>query len=147
MAIQIFSDGACFGNPGPGAFATLIRFEDGREKVLTGYEPQTTNNRMELRGVITGLAYFTQPISCLVVTDSQYVSKGITEWMPKWVKNHWRSKVTRTQIKNLDLWQQLYQLTQTHTVRLKWVRGHAGHPENERCNDIAQHVIRKKKSS
>lgn len=142
--IKIFSDGACFGNPGPGAYATLIHWEDGEEKVLTSFEPNTTNNRMELMAVIAGLSFFKDPIECIVISDSQYVTKGISEWMPSWVKNNWHSKVSRKPIKNVELWKELHELLQKHHVHTEWVRGHTGHPENERCNDLAQDLIKKK---
>jgi ribonuclease HI len=140
--VKIFSDGACFGNPGPGAFATLIQWGNGDEKVLTGFEPLTTNNRMELMGVIAGLEFLKEASRCHLVTDSQYVSKGISEWLPKWIRNHWRSKVTGGPIKNLELWQRLNVQLRRHRVDPHWVRGHTGHPENERCNELAQQTIR-----
>jgi ribonuclease HI len=139
--IEIYSDGACSGNPGPGAYGTIIRKEDGSEEELSGYHPHTTNNRMEMMGAIAGLEYFKTPIKCLIVTDSQYVSKGITEWLPGWVKNNWRSKVSKSEVKNVDLWKRIYALVQKHDVKLEWVRGHDGHPENERCDEIARNLI------
>src|SRR3989338_6725510 len=135
--VTIFSDGACSGNPGPGAYAAIIRSKDGTEHVIADFEDHTTNNRMEMMAVIAALEHFKKPIHCTVVTDSQYVSKGITEWMPKWIKNQWRSKVSKEEVKNVDLWKRLNQLTQFHAVELQWIRGHSGHPENERCDEIA----------
>jgi ribonuclease HI len=144
--IKIFSDGACSGNPGPGAYATLITHEDGSEDVLSGFDPQTTNNRMEMMGAIAGLEFFKNPIECLLVTDSQYVSKGVTEWLPGWIKNKWRSKVSKSPIKNVDLWKRLHVLVNHHTVEMLWVRGHDGHPENERCDEIARNLIKENTS-
>jgi len=144
--IKIFSDGACSGNPGPGAYGTIIQLDDGSEEILSGYAPQTTNNRMEMMGVIAGLEFFKDPIHCIVITDSQYVTKGVTEWMPKWVKNNWNSRVSKSEVKNVDLWKRIHKLVNFHTVELEWVRGHQGHPENERCDAIARQTILDEKS-
>ncbi len=142
--VKIFSDGACLGNPGPGSYGTLIQLESGEELTLSGFSQQTTNNKMEMMGVIAGLSHFKTPITCSVTTDSQYVSKGMTEWLPKWVQNNWRSKVSRAPIKNKELWEQIHELLQFHQIHVYWTRGHVGHPENERCHELAQEVLQKR---
>lgn len=144
--IKIYSDGACSGNPGPGAYGTIIQFDDGSEVELSDFHPATTNNRMEMMGAIAGLEYFKDPIQCVLITDSQYVSKGITQWLPGWIRNNWRSKVSKTQIKNIDLWKRIHALTHFHRVTPEWIRGHQGHPENERCDAIARTLIKKNRS-
>ncbi|HKI52277.1 MAG TPA: ribonuclease HI [Geothermobacteraceae bacterium] len=137
--IEIFSDGACSGNPGPGGWGTLLRY-NGSEKELSGFELETTNNRMELIGAIAGLESLTRPCKVVLTTDSQYVKKGITEWIQNWVKKGWKNS-QRKDVANRDLWERLLLLTEKHEVEWHWVRGHAGHPENERCDALARAAI------
>jgi ribonuclease HI len=138
--VQLFADGACSGNPGPGGWAFVLRhLASGKEKEGSGGERETTNNRMEMTAVIRGLEALKRPASVELVTDSVYVGKGITEWMPKWKANGWRRKEGSrwAEIKNEDLWRRLDELLARHRVRFTHVRGHAGHAENERCDTLA----------
>ncbi len=138
--VLLFADGACSGNPGPGGWAYILRHpQSGKEKVECGAEPQTTNNRMELMAVIRGLAALKRPTVVQIITDSIYVGKGLSEWLPKWKANGWRRREGQTlkPIKNEDLWRQLDRLLARHQVRFKHIRGHSGHPENERCDTLA----------
>jgi ribonuclease HI len=138
--VQLFADGACSGNPGPGGWAFILRHvKTGKEKQASGAEPDTTNNRMELMAVIRGLEALTRPANVELVTDSVYVGKGLTEWMPKWKANGWRRREGSrwAEVKNEDLWRQLDGLVTKHRVRFTHIRGHSGHPENERCDTLA----------
>ena len=138
--VRLFTDGACSGNPGPGGWAfILIHPATGRTIEASGAEPHTTNNRMELAGVIEGLASLKRPCDVEVVTDSQYVAKGIAEWLPKWKSQGWQRKEGRTlkPVSNVDLWQKLDSLLAKHRVRVTHVLGHRGHPENEACDRMA----------
>jgi ribonuclease HI len=138
--VQLFADGACSGNPGPGGWAYVLRHAaTGKEKECSGGERETTNNRMELMGVIRGLEALKRPTSVELVTDSVYVGKGITEWMPKWKLSGWRRREGNrwAEVKNEDLWRRLDQLLQRHRLTFTHVRGHAGHVENERCDQLA----------
>lgn len=139
-AVILFTDGACRGNPGPGGWAYILRHpKTGAEKVGSGGLVLTTNNQMELQAVISGLEALQRPSSVEVVTDSSYVSKGSIEWLPGWKRNGWRRR-EGTQwkpVKNVELWQQLDQLLAQHQVKFTWIRGHAGHAENERCDELA----------
>jgi len=138
--VQLFSDGACSGNPGPGGWAFVLRhLSSGKEMEQSGGEPDTTNNRMELTAVIRGLEALKKSCDVELVTDSQYVGKGITEWMPKWKQNNWRRKEGRDfkPIKNQELWQELDVLLANHQVKFTFVYGHSGHAENERCDQLA----------
>jgi ribonuclease HI len=140
VEVQLFADGACSGNPGPGGWAFILRhLASGKEKEAFGGERDTTNNRMEMTAVIRGLETLKRPTSVELVTDSIYVGKGLTEWMPKWKANGWRRKERGrlNSIKNEDLWRQLDALLQRHRVVFTHVRGHAGHVENERCDVLA----------
>lgn len=138
--VQVFTDGACRGNPGPGGWGVLLRYNDV-EKTLNGAEAQTTNNQMELMAAIKGLNAITRPSEVLVVTDSQYVKKGITEWIDNWRKRNWKGANGKI-VKNIELWQQLDAATKRHThVTWEWVKGHAGHPENERADQLANEAI------
>ena len=144
--VQLFTDGACSGNPGPGGWAFLLRHAaSGKEKERCGAERETTNNRMEMIAVIRGLEALTRPTSVEVVTDSTYVSKGVSEWLPKWKANGWRRREGKrwAELKNEDLWRQLDALLARHCVRMTHVRGHAGHPENERCDQLAVEAYQK----
>ena len=139
--VTLFTDGACKGNPGPGGWAFILRHAPtGSEKEGSGGEARTTNNRMELCGVIEGLRTLNAATAVSVVTDSTYVAKGAAEWMPGWKKNGWRRKVRGKgwgEVKNVDLWQTLDELLNTHDVTFTVVKGHSGHAENERCDQLA----------
>ncbi|SMF38813.1 ribonuclease HI [Alteromonadaceae bacterium Bs31] len=137
--IEIFTDGACRGNPGPGGWGTLLRY-GGSEKSLYGGEPETTNNRMELRAAIEGLKALTQGCEVTLTTDSQYVRKGISEWIHNWKKNNWRNAAKKPVV-NKDLWQELDELSQKHEVSWRWVKGHSGHRENEIADQLANKGI------
>lgn len=137
--VEIFTDGACRGNPGPGGWGVLMRSE-GEERTLHGGEPKTTNNRMELMAAIQALEALSGPCSVDLTTDSQYVRKGITEWMAAWKRRGWKT-ASRQPVKNRDLWERLDSLSQHHEIRWHWVRGHTGHAENERVDDLANRGI------
>lgn len=134
--VDIFTDGACSGNPGPGGWGVLLRFAS-TEKELSGGEPHTTNNRMELLAAIRGLEALNRSCRVRLWTDSQYVKNGITQWMKGWKARNWQT-ADRKPVKNQDLWQQLDALTERHDVAFHWVRGHAGHVENERVDALAR---------
>ena len=134
--VEIFTDGACSGNPGPGGFGAILRY-NGKEKELSGGEKETTNNRMELTAVIEALSALKEPCKVRLVTDSKYVADGITKgWAESWRKNNWRKADKKTAL-NPDLWEKLLNLIEIHEVTIDWVKGHAGHPENERCDQLA----------
>jgi len=138
--VQLFADGACSGNPGPGGWAFILRHPaSGKEIERSGSEPQTTNNRMELTAVIRGLEALTRRTDVELVTDSEYVGKGLTQWLLKWKANGWRrgSGKDKSPVKNEDLWRRLDELVLKHRLRFTHVRGHSGHPENERCDELA----------
>jgi ribonuclease HI len=137
--VEIYADGACRGNPGPGGWGVLLR-AGRREKELWGAEPETTNNRMELRAVIEGLAALKRRSRVRVYTDSQYVQKGISEWIHDWKRRGWRP-AGRPPGKNAELWRALDELARAHEVEWHWVKGHAGHPENERADALANRAI------
>ncbi len=137
--VEIFSDGACSGNPGPGGYGTIVRCGQ-HEKEFSGYAPETTNNRMELLGAIAGFEALTRPCRVQITTDSQYVKKGMTEWVEGWIKKGWKNS-QRKDVANRDLWERLLAATRQHTVEWHWVRGHAGHAENERCDELARAAI------
>ncbi len=134
-AVAIFTDGCCIGNPGPGGYATILR-HNGREKIITGHDPETTNNRMELMGAIAGLSALKRPCHVEVISDSQYLIKGMTEWIHGWQAKGWKNSERKT-VENRDLWEKLLILAERHQVKWTWVRGHDGHPENERCDKLA----------
>lgn len=134
--VEIFTDGACSGNPGPGGWGAILRF-GSRQKEIHGGESQTTNNRMELAAAIMAFTELTRPCNVLLVTDSTYVKDGITEWIHKWKQNGWRT-ANKKPVKNADLWQSLEEAMEPHSVEWQWVRGHAGHPENERADELAR---------
>ena len=133
--VEIFTDGACRGNPGPGGWAAILRFGDA-ERELSGGDPATTNNRMELTAAIAGLATLKRPCRVRLYTDSQYVRDGITKWLAGWKVRNWRT-ADRQPVKNVDLWQRLEAAAAPHSVEWIWVRGHTGHPENERADALA----------
>jgi len=137
--VEIYADGACKGNPGPGGWGVLLR-AGGRETELFGGEAQTTNNRMELTAVIEGLLALEKRTQVLVYTDSQYVQKGISEWIHAWKRRGWRT-ADKKPVKNVDLWQKLDEVAHRHDVKWHWVKGHAGHPENERADALANKGI------
>ncbi len=140
--VFLFSDGACSGNPGPGGYGVILRYKD-TEKEFSGGEPETTNNRMELMGVITGLSALKEPCEVLVTTDSKYVVDSITKgWVHSWQKKGW-VKSDKKPALNVDLWKQLLPLLEIHKVTFNWVKGHAGHPENERCDALAVEACHK----
>ncbi|MBI3560712.1 MAG: ribonuclease HI [Gammaproteobacteria bacterium] len=137
--VDIFTDGACSGNPGPGGWGALLRYGD-HEKQLYGGEAQTTNNRMELMAAIHALESLSRPCVVRLTTDSQYVKKGITEWIGSWKARGWRT-ADKKPVKNLDLWQRLDAAVARHQVQWHWVRGHSGHVENERVDALARRGI------
>jgi ribonuclease HI len=137
--IDIFTDGACSGNPGPGGWGVILRWR-GTEKELSGGEAETTNNRMELMAAIMGLESLNRSAKARVHTDSQYVKDGITQWIANWKRNGWKT-AARKPVKNADLWQRLEAAALAHDVEWRWVRGHAGHPENERADALARGAI------
>ena len=134
--VEIFTDGSCLGNPGPGGYGALLRYK-GREKPLSGGFFLTTNNRMELLAAIVALESLTRPCDIVLTTDSQYVRQGITQWIHNWKRRGWR-KADKSPVVNVDLWQRLDKAIAGHTIDWQWVKGHAGHPENERCDDLAR---------
>jgi len=139
--VEIYTDGACSGNPGPGGWGALLRSKGG-EKELCGHAAQTTNNRMELTAVIEALRSLKRPVSARVHTDSQYVQKGVSEWMQNWKRRGWLT-ADRRPVKNVDLWQALDAACVGHRIEWLWVRGHAGHVDNERADALARGAIRK----
>ena len=136
-----YTDGACSGNPGPGGWGVLMRAMDGdtvvKERELSGGEPDTTNNRMELCAAIAALEALSRPSAITIVTDSAYVKNGVTGWMHGWKRNGWRT-ADKKPVKNVELWQRLDEAQKHHTVTWEWVKGHAGHPENERADELAR---------
>jgi ribonuclease HI len=137
--VYMYTDGACRGNPGPGGWGALLRYKD-KEIELFGGEPDTTNNRMELTAAIRGLEALKRPCRVTVATDSTYVLKGISEWLPNWIRKGWKT-AANTPVKNADLWQLLVEAQRRHEVDWQWIRGHNGHPENERADRLANRGI------
>jgi ribonuclease HI len=136
---EIYTDGACRGNPGPGGWAAVLRYK-GHEKVVYGAEPLTTNNRMELMAAIRGLETLQRPCRVRLTTDSQYVQKGVTEWLANWKRNGWKT-AGKKPVKNADLWQRLDAASAEHEIHWEWVRGHSGHSENELADELANKAI------
>ena len=136
-AVEIFTDGACSGNPGAGGWGVVLRY-GGVEKELSGGEAETTNNRMELTAVIEALKALKKSCEIVLCTDSRYVMDGVQQWLPNWKKNGWRTANKKSPVKNIDLWQQLDSLLELHKIKWVWVKGHNGHPENERCDKLAR---------
>jgi ribonuclease HI len=134
--VAIYTDGSCLGNPGPGGYGVVLRYQEHQKEMSGGYQ-QTTNNRMELLAAIVGLESLKQPCDVDLTTDSQYVRLGITQWLANWKKNNWKTS-QREPVKNQDLWRRLDAACQGHKVNWHWVKGHAGHPENERCDELAR---------
>lgn len=139
MIVEIYSDGACSGNPGVGGYGAILRYGKHEEEI-SGFDPMTTNNRMEMIGVIRALERLKRPCEVRVVTDSQYVVKGMTEWIHGWQRNGWKNS-KKEEVLNRDLWEQLLKLAATHRIQWEWIRGHAGHAENERCDELARAAI------
>lgn len=137
--VEVFTDGACSGNPGPGGWGAVLRWR-GQEKELFGGEPATTNNRMEMTAAIEALRALTRPSVVVLTTDSVYVRDGITKWVRNWKRNGWRT-ADKKPVKNMDLWQALDEEVARHEVRWEWVKGHAGHPENERADALARQGV------
>ncbi len=139
MNVEVYTDGACRGNPGPGGWGVLLRYK-GNEKTLSGNELNTTNNRMELTAAIEGLKILARPCQVDLYTDAEYVRKGITEWVSSWEKRHWRTAAGKA-VKNQDLWKALLKVLVGHQVTWHWVKGHSGHSENERADVLARKAI------
>lgn len=142
--VEVFTDGACLGNPGPGGWGALLR-ANRRERELSGGEPDTTNNRMELMAAIAALEALTRPCEVVLYTDSQYVRQGITEWLANWERRGWRTAGGGA-VKNQDLWQRLREASRTHRIDWRWVKGHSGHPENERVDRLARSAAEAQRS-
>ncbi len=140
--VQLTTDGACHGNPGPGGWAAILRYSS-RKRELFGYSPYTTNNRMELTAAIEGLRALKEPCEVHAVTDSEYLKNGITQWIQNWKRNGWRKGT----IKNQDLWKELDRLISMHKVRWEWTKGHAHHADNNRCDELASMATREQRSS
>lgn len=138
-AVVIHTDGGCRGNPGPGGWAAILAC-GGRHKELVGTEPHTTNNRMELLAAIKALEALKRPCKARIVTDSVYLHHGITEWLPNWIRKGWKTS-SRKPVLNRDLWERLQELTGLHQVEWGWVKAHAGHPENERCDELVNDAL------
>ncbi len=136
--VTLFSDGSALGNPGPGGYGTILRYGDN-EREISGGEPHTTNNRMELRGVIEGLKALREPCEVEIVSDSSYVVKGINEWLRNWIERDFKK------VKNPDLWREYIEASAPHRIHATWVRGHDGHEENERCDELARAVATRMK--
>lgn len=137
--VELYADGACSGNPGPGGYGVILRYGD-KSLELSGFAPHTTNNRMELTGVIEGLRRLKKPYRVKVFTDSSYVVKGMTEWVKGWIRKKWMNSQKKP-VMNRDLWEELLDLSRPHTVQWVWVAGHSGHRENERCDVLAREAI------
>ncbi len=137
--VEIYADGACSGNPGVGGYGAILR-AGAKEKELSGCEAMTTNNRMELLGVITALEVLKKPCRVRVISDSNYVVKGMTEWIRGWIKNSWKNS-QKKDVLNRDLWERLINASATHEIEWTWIKGHNGHYENERCDQLARNAI------
>jgi len=137
--VEIHTDGACRGNPGPGGWGAILR-AGNHEKEIYGAETQTTNNRMELMAAIRALETLKHPCTVSLTTDSEYLRKGITEWLPEWKRRGWKTAAKKP-VKNIDLWQRLEQATLTHQIEWRWIKAHAGHPDNERADQLANRGI------
>ena len=139
--VEIYTDGACSGNPGAGGWGALLRWKD-LEKELSGAEKETTNNRMEMTAVIEAMQALKRPCNITLYTDSKYVMNGINEWLPNWKKNNWRTANKKAQVKNVDLWQKIDELICIHEIRWVWVKGHNGNEDNERVDELARNAIK-----
>lgn len=143
--VEIFSDGACSGNPGPGGYGAILKY-GRRVKELSGCEPETTNNRMEMMAIIEALRQLKRSCKIKIVTDSNYVVKGMTKWMAGWIKRNWLNSQKKP-VLNRDLWEELLKLSQPHQIEWAWTKGHHGHLENERCDQLARNAIKNCKRS
>ncbi len=137
--VHIYTDGACRGNPGPGGWGVVLRYK-GNEKELFGGEGQTTNIRMELMAAIQGLEALKRPCKVILTSDSRYLLKGISDWLPQWISRNWMT-ANRQPVKNVDLWQRLAKAREAHDVEWRWIKGHSGHPENERADRLANQGV------
>lgn len=144
-SVEVYADGACSGNPGVGGYGVILRSGE-REKELSGCDPMTTNNRMELTAVIKGLEALKKPCSVKVITDSNYVVQGMKSWIFTWLKNNWKNS-QKQQVVNRDLWERLFNLARLHDIQWEWIKGHNEHPENERCDELAKNAIKKYKKN
>lgn len=138
--VEIFADGACSGNPGPGGYGAILRY-GGQTKEISGCSRDTTNNRMEMRAVIEALRLLKRPCRIRLTTDSDYVVKGMTIWIEGWIKSNWMNSKKKP-VLNRDLWEEMIKLSRRHDIQWKWVKGHEGHPENERCDNLARNAIK-----
>ncbi|WP_298609624.1 ribonuclease HI [uncultured Thiothrix sp.] len=143
--VELYTDGACRGNPGPGGWGVLLRYAE-QERELYGYQATATNNQMELMAAIRGLEALKQPCEVTLTTDSKYVLQGMTEWLAGWKRKGWKNASGQA-VKNQDLWQRLERAAQPHKIKWNWVRGHTGHPENERVDGLANRAIDERKSA
>lgn len=139
--VTIYSDGSSLGNPGPGGWGTVLEF-NGHTKELSGGDILTTNNKMELQGAIEGIKALKEPCDITLISDSKYVVQGINEWLINWVKNNWKTAAKKP-VKNVELWQEYLEVSKIHTINALWVKGHNGHPQNERCDDLAREEAEK----
>jgi ribonuclease HI len=139
-AVEVYTDGGCSGNPGPGGWGVVLRWR-GRRRELSGFEPETTNNRMELRAAIEALEALKRPMTVRLHTDSNYLRSGVTVWLPRWKANGWRT-ADKKPVKNQDLWRELEAALERHRVEWRWVRGHSGDLDNERADQLAREAIR-----
>jgi len=140
-SVEIFTDGACSGNPGVGGYGVILR-SNGKEKEISGCQPLTTNNRMELTAVIKALEALKRPCKVKVVTDSNYVVQGMASWIFQWLKNNWKN-AQKKEVINRDLWERLFHLSRIHEIEWEWTKGHSGYAENERCDKLARFEIKK----
>lgn len=143
--INLYSDGSSLGNPGPGGWGTILEYK-GNEKELSGAQSNTTNNQMELKGVIEGLKAIKEPCEVHIISDSSYVVKGINEWLEGWVKRDWKNSAKKP-VKNIDLWKEYIEASKAHKIKASWVKGHAGHEHNERCDILARTQAEKLKGN
>ena len=134
--VDIFTDGSCLGNPGPGGYGAVLKYKDNVKELSKGYK-LTTNNRMEMLAAVVACQSLKEPCEVTLTTDSQYVRQGITQWISKWQKNNWKT-ASKQPVKNVDLWKALHEENLRHRINWCWVKGHSGHPENERCDDLAR---------
>ena len=141
LPVEIFTDGACSGNPGPGGYGAILKFNQ-KIKEISGYESNTTNNRMELMAVIQALRQLKRPCRVKIYSDSSYVVKGMTEWLPGWIKRNWINSQKKP-VLNKDLWEILLDLSRPHDIEWIWIKGHHGHEHNERCDELARKAIQK----
>ncbi|RLA73231.1 MAG: ribonuclease HI [Epsilonproteobacteria bacterium] len=139
--VYIYSDGSSLGNPGPGGWGTVLKYKD-TVKEISGGDVYTTNNKMELQGAIEGLKLLKEPCEVELISDSKYVVQGINEWLKNWIKNNWKTAAKKP-VKNVELWQEYVKISQQHNILAVWVKGHAGHEENERCDELAKNEAEK----